>query len=78
MPGPNGNLIEATIMPYQTGAEYWNEYLVDDGTVIKVKFVATELLKLDGQFDPTGEPMFFLQGQTIVNVSAPDNLRRGK
>lgn len=74
---PNGNEIDATIMPYQVGAEYWNEYLVDDGTVIKVKFVATELLKFDGLFDPMGEPQYSLQGQAIVSVSAPDKLRKG-
>jgi hypothetical protein len=31
---PDNRTVEPTLMPFQTGGEHWNEYLVDDGTVV--------------------------------------------
>ncbi|MDP1720295.1 MAG: hypothetical protein Q8L08_04765 [Candidatus Nanopelagicaceae bacterium] len=74
---PNGNEIDGIIMPFQAGGEYWNEYLVEDGTVVKIKLVVSEVLRLDGQFDPnTGDPIYIIQSTNITNVSAPENLRK--
>lgn len=74
----NGNEFDAIILPFQTGVEHWNEYLVDDGSVIRIKLVVTEVLKLDGQYDPiTGDPIYIAKSQNIINVSSPENLKKG-
>ncbi len=73
---PNGNEIEATIMPFQAGGEHWNEYLVDDGTVVRIKLVVSEVLRVDGQYDEKGDPIYFIQSQNVTNVSAPEALRK--
>lgn len=73
--GPNGE-IEATIMPFQAGGEHWNEYLVDDGTVVRIKLVVSEVLRLDGQYDEKGDPIYFIHSQNVTNVSAPEALRK--
>ena len=61
---PDGRVLEGTVIPFQTGGEHWNEYLVEDGSVLRVKLVATEVIRVDGQYD-----------QVLV-ASSPDDLKR--
>jgi hypothetical protein len=74
---PDGRQVEATVMTFRSGAEHWNEYLVDDGTVIKIKLVATEVMRLEGEYDPAGNPMYLVQSTNVMAVDAPEKLRRG-
>lgn len=71
-----GELVEASVMPFQVGGEHWNEYLIDDGTVIRIKLVATDVLRVDGEYDPQGNPLYVIATTNVTTVSAPDNLRR--
>jgi hypothetical protein len=73
---PDGSEVEGTVLSVRGSDEHWNEYLVDDGTVIRVKMVATEVIRFDGQFDAQGNPVYMLQSTNVMAVSAPDNLRR--
>lgn len=73
---PNGQEVDATILPFQAAGEHWNEYLVDDGTVIRVKVVATEVLRLDEQYDAQDNPIYLLQSTNVMAVSSPDKLKR--
>ena len=73
---PNGQEVDATVLSFQAGGEHWNEYLVDDGTVIRVKLVATEVLRLDGQYDAQDNPIYLLQSTNVMAVSSPDKLKR--
>ena len=61
-------------MPFQTGGEHWNEYLVDDGSVLRLKLVATEVIRLDGQFDQEGNPLYMVNSTNVLTVSAPEDL----
>ncbi len=72
----DGSFAEGTLMPFQTGGEHWNEYLVEDGSVLRVKLVATEVIRLDGQYDQEGNPVYILNSTNVMVVSAPDDLRR--
>jgi hypothetical protein len=77
IPGPGGEMVEATIMPFQSGAENWNEYLVDDGSVVRIKLVATEILKVEGQYDQHGNPLYVVGSTNLSVVTSPDNLKKG-
>lgn len=68
--------VEATIMPFQTGGEHFNEYLVEDGTVVKLKLVVTEILKLDGEYDAEGNPVYIVISANVPYVSVPEELRQ--
>lgn len=68
--------MDMTEVGFQTGAEHWNEYLTDDGTVIRVKLVATEVLRVDGRYDAEGNPAYFVKSTNVTTVSAPDELRQ--
>jgi len=69
--GPDGKEYDATVVPFQNAREHWNEYLLDDGTVLKMKPVATEVLRVDGVLDAEGNPVYMVKSQNILVVSAP-------
>ena len=73
---PDGRTVEGVVVPFQTGGEHWNEYLIEDGSVLKVKLVATEIIRVDGQYDDQGNPMYVLHNTQVVVVDSPDDLRR--
>ncbi|MGZ4256548.1 MAG: hypothetical protein ACXVRE_02155 [Gaiellaceae bacterium] len=50
---------------------------MDDGTVIKIKLVATEVIKIDDMYDPnTGDPVYVVQSMNVTSVQAPEHLKR--
>lgn len=73
---PDGSFVEGTPIPFQTGGEHWNEYLVEDGSVLRVKLVATEVIRVDGQYDQEGNPLYVLNSTQVLVASSPDDLRR--
>lgn len=73
----DGREVEGTVMPFQTGVEHWNEYFVEDGTVLRIKLVATEIIRLDGQFDANDDPVYILASSNVMTTSAREDLRKG-
>ncbi|HNW39714.1 MAG TPA: hypothetical protein PL125_04120 [Candidatus Omnitrophota bacterium] len=71
-----GEEVEALPIDINQTSENWNQYLLDDGTVIKMKLVATKVLRVDSKFDPEGNPLYIIQSTNITSVNAPDNLKK--
>jgi hypothetical protein len=84
MPGPRKKKIrldpntevDATVMPFQTVMEHFNEYLVDDGTVVQIKLVATEIVKIDDAYDEQGQPVYVIGSTNVTTISVPEELKR--
>jgi hypothetical protein len=73
---PDGEEVEAEVVPFRTTAEYWNEYLLDDGTVFRIKLVVTEIARVKGVYDAKGDPVYAATHTQVTAVDAPDVLRR--
>lgn len=73
---PDGRTLEGTIMPFQAGGEHWNEYFLDDGSVLRLKVVVTEVVRVDGEYDQQGNPVYIANSTNILAVSAPENLMK--
>ncbi len=71
-----GEEVEAMPIDINQTNEYWNQYLLDDGTVIKMKLVATKILRVENKFDNERNPVYIVQSTNITSVNAPDNLKR--
>lgn len=76
IPGPGGKPVDAIELSFQNVREHWNEYLLDDGTVLKLKPVATEVFKVEGQFDVEGNPVYILRSRNVLVVNAADHVKR--
>lgn len=73
----DGSFIDASIIPFRGDVEHWNEYLLDDGTVVRIKLVATEIARLDGQYDVEGNPAYVVISTNVTHISAPEELKKG-
>lgn len=73
---PDGRMLEGTELSFRSSGENWNEYLVDDGTVVRVKLVVTEIVRIDGEYDDEGNPAYVIKSTTVPAISPPDELRR--
>ncbi len=71
-----GREVEALPIDINQTNECWNQYLLDDGTVVKMKLVATKVLRVDAEFDPEGNPLYIIQSTNITSVNAPDHLKK--
>ena len=71
-----GKEVDATSLDFKTLSENWNEYEVEDGSRLRVKSVATEVLRVDGSFDADNNPTYLLKAGNVLTVVVPDNLRR--
>jgi len=57
---------------YEAVKEEWNEYLLDDGTRLRVKLVVTKILRTN-QIDHEGNPVYVITSQNVVGVFRPPN-----
>ena len=67
---------EGTPIPPASSQEFWNEDLLDDGTLVRVKLVATEFLRVYGQFDADGNPVYVVKSTNVMNIQSPDALKK--
>ena len=68
---PDGRLIEATPMKFEVVKEDWNEYKLDDGTIIKLKTSAIKIFRLETTDPVTGEHHYYVQHHTVVTAFEP-------
>lgn len=71
-----GKEVEATPVSATSTSEQWNQYLIDDGSMIRTKLVATEFVRIDGEHDADGNPVYLIKWTTVVSVESPEELRR--
>ena len=56
--------------------EVWSTYNLADGSVVRVKPVIAEIIRVVGTFTPEGEPLYLLKGGMVPSVRVPKNLLR--
>ena len=75
---PDGPEKEAQLIDIQQSNEHWNQYLLGDGTVIKMKLVATEVWRLESEWDQEGNPVYVVKSSNVLTVNPQEELRRKK
>lgn len=73
-----GQEIDVTEVDVVTKKESVAEYTLEDGATIRFSCVAMSVLRLDGQWDALGYPMYVvLPGQAVQTIDAPEKLKKG-
>lgn len=75
VPGPDGELHDASVVGFNPVVEHWTEVMCDDGTVLKMKLVVTDVYRFDGLKDADGFPIYTVRSQNILRVDSPENLK---
>lgn len=74
---PGRGPTEVTEVGYRTlSDEFWNEYLLDDGTRVRMKLVVTEVLKLEDEYGPDGSPVYLINSTNVVVTNSPDEIKK--
>lgn len=63
-----GRQVDAEEAEFLTRKEDWNEYQLLDGTVIKLKTVVTDIVKIPGERDQDGNQVYQVRSTNIVRV----------
>jgi len=63
-----GHDIPVTEVPVVEAEERFVEYKLEDGTILKVKNVATSVLRVDDQYLPDGNPIYIVIANPVVSV----------
>jgi hypothetical protein len=71
-----GSIVEGTEIGFRSSGEHWNEYLLDDGTVLRIKLVVSSVVLIDNMYDAEGEPVYYVRSTNVMGVSALEDLRR--
>ena len=71
-----GRQVQATPIDVNQSSERWDEYFLEDGTVLKMKLVLKKVFRVDGEHDEEGNPVYVMQSTNVTTVSAPNELKR--
>ncbi|MCW4012166.1 MAG: hypothetical protein NWF07_04145 [Candidatus Bathyarchaeota archaeon] len=72
---PNEAFTGAKEIDFSGEKEYWNEYLLEDGTTLKVKLVLRGVKRLE-KYEPDGSPIYAINSMNVVRaVNVPNELK---
>ena len=70
-------MAEGVDVPVDESSERWSELTLGDGTIIRIKMTVAQVVRLDGQFDKDGNPVYVLKSTpTVAVISVPEGLRK--
>jgi hypothetical protein len=74
---PSGQPGEGTEVQVEESSERWSEFTLEDGTIVRAKVTVTSAVRVDGQFDPLGNPLYVTNLTPVLTiVSVPEQYRK--
>jgi len=61
-----GRQVEGKSVDFLTRKEDFNEYQLTDGKILKIKYVVTRIIRIEGETTPDGSPIYLIQNQNVV------------
>ncbi len=71
-----GHEVEATPVDFRIAKEDWNEYELHDGAILRLRVVLSDVMRVNGQYDGEGNPVYVTKSGNVLTVRAPDSLKR--
>jgi hypothetical protein len=63
-----GHEVDVAEVPIVKSDEQINTYWLEDGSVIRVRTVATSILRVEGHYLPDGSPIYIVMATPVTNV----------
>ncbi len=68
-------LKDAVEIDFSEEKEFWNEYILEDGTTLKVKLVLRGVKRLS-RYEPDGTPVYVINSMNVVRaVNVPTEIK---
>ena len=58
--------------------EPWCRLMLEAGTIIRVRHIAEEVIRVDGEYDAEGDQEFVIRWGAIMYAYSPEHLKHGK
>lgn len=71
-----GKKANGEVVDFDVEKEAWNVYSLQDGTKLKMKSVVAQVIRLEGEYNPQGDPVYVVNSQNIVSAQVPDHLKQ--
>jgi hypothetical protein len=68
--------VEAESLSYKPINEPWSIYQLDDGSIIKVKLVISDVFKLPTSDPLTGLPQYMIRSSNVMSVEPLESLSK--
>ena len=77
VPGPAGEPVEGVAVPVVEATERFSDVSLADGTILTIKPVVVEAVRLDDEWDQEGYPKYIVKtAQVISVVSSSDKIMK--
>jgi hypothetical protein len=74
---PTGVQAEGTEVLVEESNERWSEFTFSDGTIVRAKMTIISSVRVDGHFDPQGNPLYSTNLAPVMTiVSVPEQYRK--
>jgi hypothetical protein len=71
--------VDAWDVPIQESTERWTEIKLEDGAVLRLKVVVSNVYRVEGRTDDQGNPMYAVRStNALVTVSGPTPKTNGE
>jgi hypothetical protein len=71
-PLPNSPVRDGSEVAVRESTERWTETTLEDGTVIRIKVSVVGAVRIDGEYDPDGNPAYSLKMNPIITTVSSD------
>lgn len=75
--GESGKLTDGFEVSVDESTEKWSEYKLSDGSIIRGKMTVVSAVRIEGHFDPQGNPMYAINMTPAMLIAeSPAHLRK--
>lgn len=69
------NATEVEFKPdFEKGGEQSSVYALVDGSTMRVRAIVCKIIRIDGEYNSDGSPVYIQQVNNLVSTSSPDTL----
>ena len=67
--------VDAEQIDFEAKAEPWTTHELADGTILRVRVILTGVMRIEGEYDQSGNPIYVVSSQTVIQANSPKKLR---
>lgn len=66
-----GQMVNAEQLGFKPISEAWSEYKLDDGKIMKIRIIVTEVYRLDEIDEATGKNNYLVKSTNAISMEEP-------
>lgn len=75
---PSGGQGQGVEVQVAESTERWSEFALTDGTVVRGKIIVTSAVRVEGEFDQNGNPLYMMNSAPMFSIVSVEEQFRKK